>query len=74
MEWQPIKTAPRDGTVLLGWDGSNLATCYYFFDLNAWYLEVTGAYADDGFWQPTHWQPLPPPPTAKQLTDELNRG
>lgn len=64
-EWQPISTAPTDGTWLLT------------FNLGAaipWVLrwnEHIGAWSDDdadhdaaAAWDgiPTHWRPLPPPP------------
>jgi hypothetical protein len=65
-EWQPIETAPKDGTpVFIAWAGTN--------------FHPMVAHAEDGVWgylmpdlafyhasrPPTHWMPLPPPPTIK---------
>ena len=55
--WQPIETAPKDGTEILGWPveggDNNIAIVYYFF--RGW---CSGDYGAD----PTHWMPLPKPP------------
>ena len=57
-QWQPIETAPKDGTVILLWnDRCELA----FWNGRSW---DDGDFHDDlghGF---THWQPLPTPPPA----------
>ena len=75
MTWQPIDTAPKDGTPILGWDGEHIAICYWYqYKLQSlfrsrrvsggWYLSTTGGMQEDsGSWLPTHWQPLPAPPT-----------
>jgi hypothetical protein len=67
LQWQPIETAPRDGTpVLVGWD-------------TGWW-DADKCHCEDGVWgylnsdmsftpfneQPTHWLPLPPPPALKE--------
>jgi len=65
-EWQPIETAPRDGTELLAWwpgPGMGLPAI-------GWQITNWGRIAGSGMWfahslvgkQPTHWMPLPPPP------------
>ncbi len=54
--WRPMASAPRDGTLVLASDGT----------------KVREARSRNGvFWQgfdrtdPTHWQPLPEPPTPE---------
>lgn len=66
MEWQPIETAPKDGTAILLY-----CTKFYFGSgvyLGSWagtFFEVCTEgetdfpYSDDGA---THWMPLPAPP------------
>jgi len=66
-EWYPIDTAPKDGTIFLGWNGENMATVkwYEFKSIpGCWELVETGSYAADGYWNPTHWQSLPNPPDS----------
>ena len=68
MEWQPIDTAPRDGTPILGFDPvrGNITTVSWLQSNGAddgyWNLCVCGAFADDGEWNPMYWMPLPEPP------------
>ena len=67
--WQPIETAPRDGTRLLTWDGEDMQLAWVERDfsdpewdkrLNFWvYTDEELTYYD---YQPTHWQPLPSSP------------
>ncbi len=67
MSWQPIDTAPKDGTPILGWDGRDLAVVYWYaFEHpgGAWFLSTVDLSGADGLSQPTHWQPLPEPPEA----------
>lgn len=62
MKWQPIETAPKDGTrVLLGGtfygDAWEMMTGFYQDGIG---LKTDGAAGD---WIVTHWMPLPAPPT-----------
>jgi hypothetical protein len=56
--WQPIETAPKDGTAVLGWDKDEGSDVMHFRE-GLWMQRV-----DDACWvrTPTHWRPLPPPP------------
>lgn len=68
-EWQPIETAPRDGTSVLlfcpaddCWE-SYIAQGWYesgIFD-RRWYAAVDENPLSP---QPTHWMPLPNPPAT----------
>lgn len=69
-EWQPIDTAPRDGTRILGWCGNYTDICYLE---NKWIDSAVGlqkVWMTDscvdfgGYENPTHWMPLPNPPAA----------
>ena len=69
-EWQPIETAPKDGTRILVYNGSIYVAAweeatmtlkekkdwvYSCYSLNGWnYYEIV--------YEPTHWMPLPKPP------------
>jgi len=58
--WQPIATAPRDGTRVL--------VCEHDAPLG----DVSVDWLDkDGKWlgSPTHWRPLPAPPAAQETPD-----
>jgi hypothetical protein len=78
MEWQPIESAPKDGTAILAyipfaWANEEPAALQ---DVVEWH----GPAGSNGFWfsrtapnyhqacdkrcQPTHWMPLPAPPNA----------
>ena len=64
--WWPIETAPRDGSyVLIGWfdlvGQKSMHVAFWHSTRNAW-CQSHRAFTDDLNWQPTHWQPLPPPP------------
>jgi len=67
--WSSMESAPRDGTYILLSDGKHAAevgNCVFdakYFDVyrqmwdKSWFLERRIA------WSPTHWTPLPSPPT-----------
>lgn len=62
--WQPIETAPRDGTWILMYRAHDIAQARRQIDVFSKNKEWGGigwAYGDDA--QPTHWIPLPAPPT-----------
>ena len=56
--WQPIKTAPRDGTKILGFEGDDCVLLMWVSEWNDWY-NFDGA----SIGEPTHWMPLPAAPT-----------
>jgi len=71
MKWQPIETAPKDGTPILAagryWYANKplkeftMTTVYW--DTADWFLCVAGLYAEDrSFDIAEFWIPLPEPP------------
>lgn len=76
-EWQPIETAPKDGTmVVLHWDWEPLTVVGYFGastnqppgddpERETWRVHWDEATLDGGFDEPTHWMPLPSPPNPQ---------
>jgi hypothetical protein len=65
LQWQPIETAPRDGTEVLAWgtlheygedDGEQPQHLVAVWIETGWYSPTLG------HWEPTHWMHLPPPP------------
>lgn len=69
MNWQPIETAPKDGTPILGYgvDGELMAVVYWYRWGGGWRLMVSGDFAEDDEWFPDQWAPISPPkaPDAK---------
>jgi hypothetical protein len=59
MKWQPIETAPRDGTPILATDGETIVTTRY--GAFSWTHEGIDPAVTRRL---THWLPLPPPPKA----------
>ena len=60
--WQPIETAPKDGTPILGYCEGYMTTVEWVALGGFWNLCECGKFAEDGEWNPTHWQLLPEPP------------
>lgn len=74
MEWHPIETAPKDGTQILVW-GDPYSYDWAIFivryvQINKWSGWQTWDSADQ---EPTHWMPLPQPPSvpAGKDSDEV---
>ena len=62
--WQPIETAPKDGKRVLVTDGFEV--CDAYFRSGEWWQYECG---DDWYSvsiNPTHWMPLPQPPTTEE--------
>lgn len=64
--WQPIETAPRDGTRILAWipcDDEKHEIMWMDVSINGWdRWHYAGGWIPAFCQQPTHWQPLPGPP------------
>jgi hypothetical protein len=65
-DWQPIETAPRDGTRILAYQKDYLVVIVSFSDyveMGGWDPEGfknEGGWADDDtYWKPDYWMPLP---------------
>ncbi len=67
MEWQPISTAPKDGTQVLAFARGDHMPEFYgvaqWAEANPDFPRTVAGW----FWpyaiRPTHWMPLPPAPT-----------
>lgn len=63
--WQPIETAPKDGTFVVTATKSNLVRAWDYFpypmkqkwDGSGWIAEDGRPYSPE----PTHWMPIPEP-------------
>jgi hypothetical protein len=56
--WQPIETAPRDGTPILTWGPEFMCPCDNYWLSGGWYE----------YGEPTHWMPMPEAPIANDNT------
>lgn len=58
--WQPIESAPKDGTPILVWPTPDYGNEFVRIGIDMW--------CNDTWWlsrhnmRPTHWMPLPEPP------------
>lgn len=63
-EWQPIDTAPKDGTPVLLWPGAEIwagqttPAVGWWAEYFGWICSSAGASGEVA----THWMPLPTPP------------
>ena len=72
--WQPIETAPKDQSVLLYGKSDDTFTSEVSFPhpvvFSGYWCSLDGAWCTTGsswvgpFMKPTHWQPLPEPPSS----------
>lgn len=60
-DWQPIETAPRDGTEILAVVDDSLWIASYDSDAEAWTDQGCVEFDTD----PTHWLPMIPLPEVK---------
>lgn len=72
--WQPIETAPRDGTsILILYNGCAIEACWECVEYGDWESWSESVYwwsselncLDDGD-EPTHWMPLPAAPATPE--------
>jgi hypothetical protein len=74
MTWQPIETAPKDGTRILGTQGRYVALFRWRTVDEAQRRDyVKDGWRDENGWfadNLTHWMPLPDPPAARRIADE----
>lgn len=69
MEWQPIETAPKDGTPI--WLYTASGQCEGYWNYGEWvqdaiYCTYDGTGGPAFECSPTHWMPLPPPPVHQE--------
>jgi hypothetical protein len=71
MTWQPIETAPKDGSEFLAFGGGldHFDICVYNARIGCWSCgSITLDDTDiepEGYNRPTHWMPLPEPPAGE---------
>ena len=60
--WQPIETAPKDGACILVAEYGDVKVAEWFRTLSCWLGPYDGN-GDPEVMYPTHWMPLPEPPS-----------
>lgn len=66
-QWQPIETAPKDGTEILLFDRGQICHGYWGGDFHNTFLMVRGVGFADGA---THWMPLPSAPNESDSSGQ----
>jgi hypothetical protein len=66
MNWQPIETAPTDGTKILVWDGIAVEILWVRGDKKAWKHIITSEIKGK-LYKPTHWMPIPEAPKKGKI-------
>lgn len=67
-QWQPIETAPKDATPVLGYRKSMDDMVVASFQVGRWILDAGWPLRPDA--PLTHWMPLPAPPQAERPSEE----
>jgi len=67
-EWQPIETAPKDGTEVLTCRNGNLMAVAFWRDFRRSWVVSDGAYIRNV----THWMPLPAPPKVSTPSETVD--
>ena len=62
-QWQPIETAPKDGTMVLVFTNGHMDVTSWPENWGGKWPSAYMAYAEG--LEPTHWMPLPAPPIRK---------
>lgn len=74
--WQPIESAPRDGSEILGWCGDGIGMAFVSFDSEfdagegTWRSRLSTEFCTtwEAIDDPLSWQPLPEPPSVEPVT------
>jgi transcriptional regulator with XRE-family HTH domain len=67
LAWQPIETAPKDGTRFLATDGVNVTVVEWKVYNGRWEKLTGWNHLYGARWNgPVAWRPLPPPPTGER--------
>ena len=69
--WQPIDTAPKDGTEILGWNyhlGRHIVSWAVQPCHNPHPAWISSTCRTNHLDPPTHWMPLPTPPNTGEST------
>lgn len=71
MEWQPIETAPKDGTRVFVFANGRLTEAWFCSETGLWPHDEP--YSEEGepcnVGMPTHWMPLPKAPNQTPFED-----
>lgn len=75
MNWQPIETAPKDGSFIDIWvtgpDEKGWRETDFYWNGRNFVTDFEGMHILPGsaIYIPTHWMPLPPPPASDSDVD-----
>lgn len=76
LQWQPIETAPKDGTPILAREKGAGPAVYMMCamwsgsELEGWRIPGARGWTNARWFHPTHWMHLPPPPALKENNND----